>query len=303
MPSQTTNINQAKANDGPIVKVLQWCELIKLEHTVFALPFAMVGLITATPSLPKFSTIFLVIVAFTGARAAAMSLNRLIDATIDGKNVRTEDRSIPKGRISKRAAFLFAVLSFATMIFAASFLPPLCLKLSPIAIIWLSFYSYTKRFTWLCHFVLGIALGGAALGGWIAAGGTLLCQPPWVLAIAVAAWVAGFDVIYACQDADFDKEQKLFSLPANFGIKTALRLSALLHVVTVLALIYFGFLLKLGLFFWCGVGMIAVMLIWEHSLVRPNDLSKVNAAFFNVNGIVSILAFLAILIDKLIATK
>jgi 4-hydroxybenzoate polyprenyltransferase len=289
-------------NRNPFVKILQWCELIKLEHTVFALPFAMVGLISATANLPKISVVIAVIVAFTGARAAAMSLNRLIDAKIDGKNLRTQDRLIPKGLINKWAAFLFAVLSFVVMMVAASFLPPLCLKLSPVAIVWLSFYSFTKRFTWLCHFVLGTALGGAALGGWIAAGGGLLCQPPWILALAVATWVAGFDIIYACQDVEFDKRENLYSLPAKFGIRTALIVSSILHVMTICGLAYFGLLLKLGLFFWCGVSLIAVMLVWEHSLVRPNDLSKVNAAFFNINGIVSILAFLAILIDKCIAT-
>lgn len=289
-------------NKIAFVKIWQWCELVKLEHTVFALPFALIGLITAVHDLPKISVVLAVIVAFTGARAAAMSLNRLIDATLDGKNARTRERSIPKGMISKRAALLFATISFLIMIIAASCLPPLCLQLSPIAIIWLSFYSFTKRFTWLCHFVLGTALGGAALGGWIAAGGSLLVPAPWFLALAVTTWVAGFDIIYACQDVDFDRKENLYSLPANFGIKAALIVSSLLHVITIMALVYFGLLLNLGLFFWCGISLIAAMLVWEHRLVRPDDLSNVNAAFFNINGVVSVVAFLTILIDRYIAT-
>lgn len=291
-----------KLNKMIFVKISQWCELVKLEHTVFALPFALVGLITAADNLPKLSVVFAVIVAFTGARTAAMSLNRLIDASLDGKNARTQDRSIPKGIISKRAALLFAVLSFLIMVIAASFLPPLCLELSPIAIVWLSIYSFTKRFTWLCHLVLGTALGGAALGGWIAAGGSLFSPAPWILALAVASWVAGFDIIYACQDVDFDRKESLYSLPANFGIKAALNVSSILHMITIVCLVYFGLLLKLGVFFWCGAVLIVTMLVWEHRLVRPDDLSKVNAAFFNINGVVSILAFLAIFIDKYIST-
>jgi len=186
------------------------------------------------------------------------------------------------------------------MILAASQLPPLCLWLSPVAVLWLSFYSYTKRFTWLCHLVLGIALGGAALGGWIAAGGQLGEAPPWLLASAVSTWVAGFDIIYACQDIEFDHSEKLFSLPQAFGLPRALAISSGLHVGTVAFLVALGAALSLGILYWCGVFLVAVMLFWEHSLVKPTDLSKVNAAFFNVNGCVSIAAFLAILADRLI---
>jgi 4-hydroxybenzoate polyprenyltransferase len=293
-----TKVNEVPALARAYAKILRWCELIKLEHTIFALPFALVGLISAGKTLPSLPTVLAVIVAFTSARAAAMSLNRLIDAKIDGKNIRTKDRFIPQGVISKKAALLFAISAFVLMLLAACFLPVICLQLSPIAIIWLSFYSFTKRFTWLCHFVLGIALGGAALAGWIAAGGSLLCQAPWVLSMAVATWVAGFDIIYACQDVEFDQSECLHSLPANFGLRNALIVSSLLHVITVALLFYFGLLLGLGMFFWSGLFLIAAMLTWEHSLVKPNDLSKLSAAFFNINGTVSILAFLSLLCDK-----
>jgi 4-hydroxybenzoate polyprenyltransferase len=273
--------------------------MIKLEHTVFALPFALSGLILASPKMPSAATVFWTVLAFAGARAAAMTLNRLIDAKIDARNPRTSERSIPAGRITASQAALFSIASFAVMLLAATKLPSLCMQLLPIAVIWLSFYSFTKRFTWLCHIVLGIAIGGAALGGWIAAGGTLENPAPWVLMLAVATWVGSFDIIYACQDVDIDRSEKLHSIPARFGIAQALFISSALHVVTVLSLIGMGILCHLGAFYWTGFGIVVCMLIYEHSIVKPNDLSRINAAFFNVNGVVSILMFLAILLDKL----
>ncbi|HEY9787034.1 MAG TPA: UbiA-like polyprenyltransferase [Candidatus Obscuribacterales bacterium] len=279
--------------------IKEWAEMIKIEHTVFALPFALSGLVLSVPSLPSLQTVLWTILAFTGARAGAMTLNRLIDAEIDLRNPRTSQRAIPQGRIGKLQAFIFAVTSFLIMLFAASHLPPICLYLSPIALFWLSFYSFTKRFTWLCHIVLGIALGGAALGGWVAASGAIDGAGPWLLALAVSAWVAGFDIIYACQDIDVDKREGLFSIPSRFGVGAALLISRMLHVVTVSALIGLGLAVQAGTFFWIGQAMIAAMLIYEHSLVSERDLSKINAAFFNVNGIVSILAFFAILLDRI----
>jgi len=280
--------------------VREWAEMIKIEHTVFALPFALSGLILAAPKLPEPLTVLYTIVAFAGARAAAMTLNRLIDSEIDARNPRTAERAIPRGRIKKVHALLGAVLSFAIMLGAASQLPLLCLQLSPIAIFWLSFYSFTKRFTWLCHIVLGIALGGAALGGWVAAGGTLATAAPWILALAVTTWVAGFDIIYACQDADFDKNEKLHSMPARFGVGTALNISRALHVVTVAGLFSLSQLLHMGVAYWVGLALVTGMLVYEHSIVSKDDLSRVNAAFFTVNGVVSILVFITILIDKIL---
>ena len=278
----------------------EWTEMIKLEHTVFALPFALSGLVLASPQLPAWNVVFWTILAFTGARAGAMTLNRLIDAKIDLRNPRTESRAIPQGRIKGGHAGIFSCLSFLIMLFAASHLPRLCLYLSPIALFWLSFYSFTKRITWLCHIVLGIALGGAALGGWVAAGGSLDSAAAWFLALAVSTWVAGFDIIYACQDFDIDKKEKLHSIPSRFGIANALHISVALHVVTVAAMGLLGWQVHAGVAFYAGLALITGMLIFEHSLVKANDLSKVNAAFFNVNGIVSILAFVAILIDRVL---
>ncbi len=274
--------------------------MIKVEHTVFALPFALTGLLLASPKLPELQTFFWTICAFAGARAAAMTLNRLIDAGIDAKNPRTASRAIPAGRINAKNAFFFAILSFGLMIFAATKLPPLCLQLSPIAVAWLSFYSFTKRFTWMCHLVLGIALGGAALGGWVAAGGHLDSLPPWLLALAVATWVAGFDIIYALQDIDFDRSERLHSIPSAFGIPSALAFSSALHLVTAACLVILGVLLAMGPFYWGGTVLVMCMLKYEHKLVKPDDLSKINAAFFTTNGIVSIGAFVATLLDRLI---
>lgn len=273
--------------------------MIKLEHTVFALPFALSGLMLASPGWPSLATVFWTVMAFAGARAAAMTLNRLIDAKIDARNPRTKERSIPAGRISVKQAIIFSVASFAIMTAAATQLPPLCVKLLPIAIAVLSFYSFTKRFTWLCHLVLGIALGGAALGGWIAAGGSLTDAPAWVLMLAVITWVSSFDIIYACQDFDIDRNEKLHSIPSRFGIAPALVISSALHVITVLSLIGVGLLCHLGAFYWCGFAIVVGMLVYEHSIVKPTDLSRVNAAFFTINGVVSILMFCSILLDKL----
>jgi 4-hydroxybenzoate polyprenyltransferase len=285
---------------SPLAVIGEWTEMIKLEHTVFALPFALSGLILASPQLPGLSTVFFTILAFIGARSAAMTLNRVIDAGIDRANPRTKDRAIPAGRIKPGLALFFAVASFALMLYAASNLPILCLQLSPIAVFWLSFYSFTKRFTWLCHIVLGIALGGAALGGWVAAAGCLSGAAPWLLALAVSTWVAGFDVIYACQDYAFDTSERVFSIPARFGIARALLISRALHLATVASLLGLGLSLHLGIFYWLGFTSVAVMLTYEHSLVKADDLSKVNAAFFNVNGFVSIACFITILLDKII---
>jgi 4-hydroxybenzoate polyprenyltransferase len=280
----------------------EWCELIKIEHTVFALPFALSGLILASGTLPDIKVVVFTIIAFAGARAAAMSLNRAIDAEIDRRNPRTAERSVPKGTVKKTHVIAFAIISFAVMALAASQLPEICLKLSPVAIVWLSIYSFTKRFTWLCHFVLGIALGGAALGGWLAAGGSLLTPSPWLLAFAVSTWVAGFDLIYAMQDIDVDRKEKLFSIPAVFGGEITLVVSNLLHILTVISLVLLGLTVSVGMFYWIGVSIVTAMLIYEHAIVKPNDLSRINAAFFEINGFVSILMFLTILIDRLIRT-
>jgi 4-hydroxybenzoate polyprenyltransferase len=317
MKSSPEDIRRLSANEGhasnssggavvatasPVRSVREWAEMIKLEHTVFALPFALSGLLLSLPggTLPSLATVCWTILAFTGARAAAMTLNRIIDSEIDGQNPRTSDRALPAGRIKLTSATTFTFVSFGLMLLAASQLPPICLWLSPIALFWLSFYSYTKRFTWLCHLVLGIALGGAALGGWVAASGSITGAAPWLLSGAVACWVAGFDIIYACQDVAFDRGKRLFSIPARFGVGAALTISRVMHVITLSCLIGLGLSLHLGYIYALGAGIVALMLAYEHSLVSADDLSKVNAAFFTTNGVVSILTFLCILADKLV---
>ncbi len=285
---------------GTVCRLKEWAEMIKIEHTVFALPFALSGLLLGSDKFQSPAIWLWTIVAFAGARAAAMTLNRLIDAGLDAVNPRTKTRAIPAGRVSTLHALLFALASFATMIFAAMQLPSLCLTLSPVAVFWLSFYSFTKRFTWLCHIALGVALGGAALGGWIAAGGQLTNIHPWLLVLAVSSWVAGFDIIYALQDLDFDRQQRLHSIPARFGIANALTVSSMLHLLTVSSLFVLGVEMRLGPAYWLGASMVAIMLKYEHSLVKPDDLTRVNAAFFNINGLVSIATFLTILVDRLL---
>jgi 4-hydroxybenzoate polyprenyltransferase len=279
--------------------IYHWAELIKVEHTVFALPFALSGFILASKGLPQVDKLLWTIVAFTGARAAAMSLNRVIDAEIDARNPRTKLRAIPQGTIKKSSAIILALIAFIIMVFAANRLSPLCVELSPIAIIWLSLYSYSKRFSALCHFALGIALGGAALGGWIAAGGDPLSPSVWFLVAAVTFWVTGFDIIYACQDYDFDKEESIFSLPAKIGIAKALNISRLLHVLTILGLGLLGYFSHLGFIYWLGMIIPTSLLFYEHSIVTAKDLSRVNTAFFNTNGLISITVFVFILFDHL----
>ena len=304
MSEETTNTQlkiPQQEKSGSVSKIREWAEMIKVEHTVFALPFALTGLILGSSTLPAPSVWLWTVLAFAGARAAAMTLNRLIDASIDAANPRTSTRAIPAGKIGPVQALIFAVLSFGLMIVAAMQLPSICLKLSPIAVIWLSFYSFTKRFTWLCHIVLGIALGGAALGGWVASGGSLTTVSPWLLALAVSSWVAGFDIIYALQDVEFDKEKRLHSIPARFGIPNALLISSGLHLFTGAMLVLLGVQMSLGPAYWFGAAMVMIMLKYEHSLVKPDDLSKINAAFFNTNGFVSIATFFAVLINKLIS--
>lgn len=283
--------------NSPLAVLKEWSEMIKLEHTVFALPFALTGLLLASKTIPSLETFFWTVCAFGGARAAAMTMNRLIDSNIDAKNPRTATRAIPAGKISPLHALVFSILAFGVMIFSATKLPTLCLQLSPVAVLWLSFYSFTKRFTWLCHLVLGVALGGAALGGWVAAGGALDTAAPWLLALSVATWVAGFDIIYALQDIDFDRGEKLHSIPAAFGIPMALTISSMLHLFTAASLVLTGVVLSRGPLFWLGAVLVMAMLKYEHKLVRPDDLSKINAAFFTTNGIVSICMFLATLAD------
>lgn len=279
-------------------KISEYLELIKFEHTIFALPFAFSGMILASPQgWPSLMTFFWVLLAMAGGRTAAMALNRIIDAEIDKKNPRTSNRAIPAGRIKKISALVLSVLSFGVMTFAVWHLPLICRQLLPLAILILIIYSFTKRFTHLSHFVLGGALGAGAAGGWLAVSGEITL-PVVLWGFAIIFWVAGFDVIYALQDIDFDREHKLYSIPAWLGTAKSLLASRLFHTITVSLLAALGVILNTGLFYWIGVGITAVLLVYEHSLLKKDDLSRLNMAFFNVNGYVSIGMFGFILLDK-----
>ena len=271
-------------------------DMIRFEHSVFALPFALTGSLLAIRE-DGFATSALawkiawIVVAMVGARSAAMAFNRLLDAGLDGRNPRTRGRHLPAGLLSR--GFAWGVTAAASVVFlvAARALNPLCFRLAPGALAVVFFYSFTKRFTTLSHLVLGFALGIAPAAAWIAIRGSLDLRILWLTA-AVTLWTAGFDVIYACPDYEFDREEGLFSLPRKFGIAGALRISRLFHagMIFSLAALVHGF--HLGALSIAGVVAVALLLIYEQSLVKPNDLSRVNAAFFTMNGYVSVLFFL-----------
>ncbi len=272
---------------------------IKFEHSIFALPFALSGAILAKEnSLPDISTILWIILAMVGGRSFAMSLNRIIDKDIDANNPRTQLRELPQGTLTKNQAILFSLISLLTFIYATLQLPRICLLLLPIAAIWFLIYPYTKRFTSLSHIWLGVALGASVLAGWLSSGGEITSQVPYILGLAVMFWVAGFDIIYGCQDYDFDKKNSLYSIPSKLGIKNALLISKLFHVLTVLFLIILAQFINPSIIYWCCVIFVIGMLYYEQSLVKENDLSKVNVAFFTMNGWVSVGFFVFILLEK-----
>ncbi|TAL26240.1 MAG: 4-hydroxybenzoate octaprenyltransferase [Nitrospirae bacterium] len=279
-------------------KLVLYLKLIKFSHSIFALPFAMTAAIIAASGIPSLKQIFWIVVAMVGARSGAMGLNRIIDRKIDAENPRTAMREIPAGKVRVADAIVFTIISFAVLILAAYMLNPLCLKLSPIAIAVLFLYSYTKRFTWLSHFVLGLSLSAAPLGAWIAVRGSFDWQiSPLVL--AVIFWLAGFDVLYALQDIEFDKAFGLYSLPKRFGIKKALMLSGVFHFIAWGLLAFTGIIFDLGIFYWMGMVIAGILFIYEHSLVKPGDLSKLDMAFFNMNGYISMTVFVFTLLDYL----
>ena len=283
-----------------IRKIRIFLEMIKFEHTLFALPFAFVGAIlgavTQQQRLPEWSEVGWILLAMVGARSAAMGLNRLIDKTIDGRNPRTAIRALPAGLLKSGEVILFIIVSLALLFWAASQLNVLSVKLLPIAVIMLVFYSYTKRFTWLCHIVLGLTLGLAPLGGWVAVTGEITF-PALILYVSVSLWTAGFDVIYACQDVEFDRKEGLYSLPARFGIARSLLMARAMHVVTAVGFALLLLMTDLGWWYAVGVLLAVSLLFYEHRLVKPDDLSKLNAAFFTMNGVLSAVVFLFTFID------
>lgn len=275
-------------------QVAAFLDLIKFEHTIFALPFAWLGMVLAADGLPAFSQFFWITVAMAAARTFGMSMNRLADRRIDARNPRTANRPIQAGRISVRAVVMGLVVSLLVLTLAAWQLHPLTLALLPGALLFLAGYAYTKRFTWLSHFVLGFTDGLAPMGAWAAIRGSLFTAqdlPAWLLLFAVTVWIGGFDLIYACQDTEFDRAERLHSIPARFGNAAALRLAKVCHALTIALLAAVGAWTGLGALYWLALLVAAGLLIYEHLLVKPDDLSKVNLAFFNVNGYISVTLF------------
>ncbi len=280
-----------------------WFGLVRFSHSVFALPFALCGAWLAAGGAPGWRVALLVVACAVAARTAAMGFNRLVDRRIDAANPRTEQREIPAGRLgvgAVRALVLLSCLAFVALAFA---LNPLAGWLAAPVLAVLLGYSYVKRFSSGAHFVLGLALAIAPLGAWIAVRGAIESDvtPVVWLAAAVLTWVAGFDLIYACQDADFDRASGLHSIPARFGVANALRVSSALHVVTVAALYMVGASGGLGLAWWIALGVCAVLLVWQHRLVAPQDLSRVDMAFFTLNGWVGVGLFAGLALDRAIA--
>lgn len=278
-------------------------EMIKFEHTLFALPFAYMGAILGSmvlkDALPSWGQIGWITLAMVGARSAAMGLNRVIDKVIDGKNPRTAGRAIPAGLLSSKEVLLFIVIALGLLFIATSQLNTLCMELLPIAVFFLVIYSYTKRFTWACHLILGLTIALAPLGGWVAVTGKI-DMVSLVFYFTVAFWTAGFDIIYACQDIEFDRKEGLYSIPSRFGIPKALFLAKFFHFLTAVGFMSLYFLTELSWVYFAGIILAYIILIYEHRLVSPKDLSKLNTAFFTMNGVLSVLVFTFTFVDLMV---
>jgi 4-hydroxybenzoate polyprenyltransferase len=281
----------------PLAPVMTFGRMIKFEHTIFALPFALAAAaIAARGHGITVMRLLGIIVAMAAARTAAMGFNRIADRHIDAKNPRTARRELPAGAVTLRAAWTLTAASAAVFVGAAALLGPLCLALSPVALALLFGYSFTKRFTFLCHLFLGLAIAAGPAGAWIAVRGDFTLVPG-LLMVAVACWIAGFDVLYALADRDFDKDAGLHSIPARFGVRGALVISGALHAVTLAALVALAPVAHLGAPYLVGVAIVTALLVYEHAIVRPSDLTRLDAAFFTLNGYVSVAFFLATLTD------
>ena len=266
-------------------------QMIKFEHTIFALPFAYLGMVLGANGVPDFYTFFWITVAMVGARSYAMAVNRLADRSIDIRNPRTKNWPLPQGAITVLETSVFVLCSILLFVIAACMLPSLCHVLWPVALIPMTIYPFLKRFTFLSHFVLGVSLGLAPLGAWIAVTNTFPTAGIFSLGFAVSVWTAGFDIIYSCQDYEFDRHEGLHSIPVQFGIGTALNITKILHGLTVVFLLFVGMSFSLGVIYYIGVIFIAIFLWYENRIIKPDDLSRVDLSFFTLNGFVSIVAF------------
>jgi 4-hydroxybenzoate polyprenyltransferase len=289
-----------------VEKIRSYASLVRFSHTVFALPFAFASLVLAWPRHAiTLRSVLWILVAMVGARTAAMGFNRLADRKFDALNPRTKSWELPKGTVKTWEAGLLTIGASIIFVLGAYQLNWTCFVLSPIALAVIFFYSLTKRFTWTSHLFLGVALSLAPIGAWLAVAGSATdlreLVIPLCLGLAVVFWLAGFDIIYSLQDREFDRSHGLHSIPVRFGVTWALRLSSLFHVCTIVFLILVGVAAKLGIIYWIGCLAVSLILMWEHRIVRPNDLSRINRAFFDFNAYVSIGYFLITLADVLIS--
>lgn len=289
-------------------KIANYASLIRFSHTIFAMPFAMASLALAWPRHPvTWRGLLWILVAMVGARSAAMAFNRLADKKFDALNPRTQGWELQRGTVKVWEAIVLTVTASLLFVYAALQLSWICFLLSPVALAIVFFYSLTKRFTWAAHLFLGLALSIAPIGAWLAVAGSAVTvnemATPLSLGLAVLFWLAGFDVIYSLQDRDFDQKQGLYSIPVRFGIAGALRLSSFFHVVTVVFLALVGLTAHMGVIYWLGFTMVAGVLYWEHRIVAPHDLSRINRAFFDYNAYVSIGYFVTTLGDILLNTR
>lgn len=289
-------VNTMKEETGFFRQIAVFMEMIKFSHTVFALPFALSGALLAAGGIPSIRQLVWIVLAMVGARTAAMGMNRLIDAEIDARNPRTAGRAIPAGLMSKGMTLFLIILSLLLMFVSAAALNPLCLWLSPVALFFLVLYSYCKRFTSLAHVVLGVCLAAAPIGAWVAIRGTVEL-PALLLGGIVLFWVAGFDILYALQDLEFDRSAGLHSIPVLLGVNGSLWAARLFHLVMIALVVWFHVLISPGLYFTGGMLLIVLMLFYEHWLLRKGDLSKMDAAFFNMNGYISIVFLLSCAVD------
>ena len=277
---------------APIKRARIYLDAIKFEHTLFALPFAYLGMILASRGWPGWPIVVWTTLAMAGARTGAMAANRLIDAGLDARNPRTATRAIPQGLMSRPEMLGLATGGFALLHIAAWQLNGLALALAPVAMLAVTLYSYTKRFTWGSHWILGLVDGIAPVGGWIAVTGTFSLEAI-VLALAVMLWIGGFDVLYGLQDVEFDRQHGLHSIPARFGVRKALWTTRASHAATIVMLLALGNISNLGWPYWVGVGLIGCLLTYENLLLKPHDLSRLNIAFFNINGYIAIVALVS----------
>lgn len=279
-------------NVSPIEKVEQLLEMIQFKLTIFALPFALTGAFLASQGVPGFWKLCWIILAMIGARTSAMGFNRIVDRSYDKDNPRTADRAIPKGEVSLAEAWSMVILAGFFFFFACFMLNRLTLILAPFCLFLTFFYSVTKRFTFLCHFILGAALACAPFGGWVAVQGSF-ADYPWALSLGVIFWVAGFDTIYGCLDAKFDRQAGLHSLPAKIGSRNSFRVAGVFHFLSFVFFALAGVQADLNIFYYLGIILASIALFYQHILVRPDDLSRIRASFFSMNGFISITIFIA----------